>query len=552
MPTALTVSGYGSYSVPVQLSPFAETIFRQKYSMNGTETWAEASTRVAQNVMAALGYAPNDAAVRRIEEFIATRKFIPGGRYLYAAGRPLHQVCNCLLLRAEDTREGWGDLWRKAGMALLTGAGIGIEYSNIRPSGSKISRTGGQASGPCSLMHTVNEIGRQVMQGGSRRSAIWAGLVWSHDDVDKFLRVKDWAEDVRALRKQDPRFPAPMELTNVSIRLDDHFFDAYTDPDHPDNGRAHEVYDTAVRRMCKTGEPGFSVDLGKNAGEHLRNACTEVTSADTDDVCNLGSINLARIETVDELRNVIDAAVLFLIAGSEYTSLPYNEVGAVRDSNRRLGLGVMGVHEWLLARGKAYGPDAELASWLAEYSMSTNIAAGWADKHSLSRPVKTRAIAPTGTIGIIGETTTGIEPVYCVAYKRRYLVGSVWAEDRIVDPTAARLIREHAIDPSEIEDAYTLSLEPGRRIEMQAWTQQYVDHGISSTVNLPHPLDADDADAFGAVLMQYLPELRGITAYPSGARGLDPLERMEYAEAAALGAAERESEERCVGGACGV
>jgi len=281
--------------------------------------------------------------------------------------------------------------------------------------------------------------------------------------------------------------------------------------------------------------------------------CTEITTADSDDICNLGSINLARVRSLDEMRDVVDAATLFLLAGSEYTSLPYKEVGAVRDKNRRLGLGVMGVHEWLLARGRSYAPDPELGEWLAEYATSTDIAAGWADEHSLSRPVKTRAIAPTGTIGIIGETTTGIEPVYCTAYRRRYLVGTRWHERTIIDPTVARLVRDVGIDPEGIEDAHRLSFDPEFRIEMQAWVQTFVDHGISSTVNLPEPLGAEDADAFGASLLPILPRLRGITAYPSGARGLDPLEPTSYADALrAESVAFEESEERCVGGACGV
>ena len=857
-----------------RLSTFAWDIFRQKYAHSKSESWADAANRVATNVMAELSYGPQSPETERIERYIRERKFIPGGRYLYAAGRPLHQVCNCLLLRAEDSREGWGELWKRAGVALMTGAGVGVEYSRIREAGSAISRTGGQASGPCALMHTVNEIGRQVMQGGSRRSAIWAGLAWDHPDIELFLRIKDWSPELRALRDREPTFPAPMELTNVSIRLDSRFFEAVSDARHPDHGRATDLYRDAVRRMCRTGEPGFSVDMGADADEHMRNApvagsthiltdsgyvtarelaertatvwtgmqwvpnvqfnktgsnvplvrvtmsggrviecdpshpfmvekwcgagkqnrriisvervpasslchndiivsttpqpyvsdalnredytlgwiygdgsftksggadltlcspesqacasdivgynseacpdsrgftrfyfsvserwtgrskdtypvdggspsfiaglfdadgnweptqkrvrlasvhpsflhgarraleaigilahvsrcsresgfggraswqlvvssgsvrrfsdivptrrlqivigdytpyrtshvrvvgvddagygdvfcadvgvsehtfmaegvivsnCTEITTADSDDICNLGSINLARVRSLDEMRDVVDAATLFLLAGSEYTSLPYKEVGAVRDKNRRLGLGVMGVHEWLLARGRSYAPDPELGEWLAEYATSTDIAAGWADEHSLSRPVKTRAIAPTGTIGIIGETTTGIEPVYCTAYRRRYLVGTRWHERTIIDPTVARLVRDVGIDPEGIEDAHRLSFDPEFRIEMQAWVQTFVDHGISSTVNLPEPLGAEDADAFGASLLPILPRLRGITAYPSGARGLDPLEPTSYADALrAESVAFEESEERCVGGACGV
>ena len=108
----------------------------------------------------------------RIERLITERKLMPGGRNLYAAGRPLHMTQNCALYSAQDSREGWADLLRKSSMALMTGAGIGISYDQVRPSGSAIKKTGGLASGPISLMQIVNEAGRHIMQGGARRSAI--------------------------------------------------------------------------------------------------------------------------------------------------------------------------------------------------------------------------------------------------------------------------------------------------------------------------------------------------------------------------------------------
>lgn len=539
----------------MKMSKFAETIYKQKYSLDGREEWSDTARRVGTHVMAALGYTPTSTETERITKYIEERKFLPGGRYLYASGRPLHQVQNCLLLRAEDSREGWGDLWTKSGMALMTGAGIGIDYSDIRPEGSVINRTGGFASGPCSLMYSINEIGRQVMQGGSRRSAIWAGLSWKHPDIFKFIRFKDWSPELREMKAKDFNFPLAMELTNISVQLDDEFFAAYHDRSHHLHSHATEVYWSNLRRMLKTAEPGFSIDAGKNAGETLRNACTEVTSADDSDICNLGSINLARVESLHELEDVVDAATLFLIAGTVYSDVPYEKVAQIREKNRRLGLGVMGIHEWLLQRGKHYGPDDELAAWLTTYSaVSRNSANTWSFQHNLSRPVKVRAIAPTGTIGIIAETTTGIEPIFCTAFRRRYLRGSQWMYQYVIDPTARRIVDEYGIDPNEIEDAYKLAYTVERRVEFQAWVQQYVDHGISSTINLPNPItDQHDVDDFGDMLMKYLPHLRGVTVYPDGARGGQPLEAVGYNHALKQeGLVFEESEERCVGGACGV
>lgn len=521
------------------MSPFALDIMRHKYAHtkqdDTKETWSEIAQR-QKLVFKTVGAKRSlvDETIHRIVE----RKFLPGGRYLYATGRPFHQTQNCLLLRAMDSREGWAELMHNSSMALMTGAGIGVDYSDVRAKGKPIRKTGGTATGPLALMQMVNEAGRGIMQGGSRRSAIWAGLSWKHADIFQFIEIKNWQKEVRKLKEVDFNFPAAMDGTNVSVQLDDDFFDAYQDETNPLHSHAHAVYWSTLERMLKTGEPGFSVDTGKNVRETLRNACTEVTSADDSDICNLGSINMARIESLDDFKATLECATAFLLAGTVYSDVPYAKVDQIRTKNRRLGLGLMGIHEWLTVRGKKYGQDAELEAYYKEYATSTKIARTYADAWDLSAPVKTRAIAPTGTIGIIAETTTGIEPLFCTAYKRRYLKGSTWNYQYVVDPTAQRLIAG-GIDPDTIEDAYNLasnmdSIE--RRIAFQSWTQRYVDHGISSTLNLPawgtEYNNADTVREFGQRLMKYLPTLRGITCYPDGARGGQPLNAVSYKTAA--------------------
>jgi ribonucleoside-diphosphate reductase alpha chain len=406
-------------------------------------------------------------------------------------------------------------------------------------------------------MNMVNEIGRGVMQGGSRRSAIWAGLRWDHGDIWEFIACKDWSQTLRDLKENDLSFSLPMEFTNVSIILNDEFFDAYEDPEHEKHKLAHQVYSSGVKRMVKTAEPGFSIDTGVNEGETLRNACTEVTSDTDSDICNLGSINLARVDSLEEMKDLVQHATLFLLAGTVYSHVPYDKVAQVRHENRRLGLGVMGVHEWLLKRGYRYEANEELGTWLDEYAKSTEIAAEWADRHGLSHPVKTRAIAPTGTIGIIAETTTGIEPIYCVAFKRRYLAGERADERKfqyVVDPTARRLEEEYGVDPNTIEDAYRLAYDVERRVAFQAWVQGYVDHAISSTINMPYPItDEEEARDFSEMLYEYLPRLRGITVYPDGARGGQPLTPATYDEAIANEGVvfEEDPNAACASGQCG-
>ena len=544
------------------MSPFARSIYLAKYAARDAagelveHDWSETARRVVPTVLGALGYGPESEEVVALTKLVEDRKFIPGGRYLYATGKDFHMTQNCLCLRAEDSREGWADLFHKAAMSLQTGAGIGVDYSAIRPKGSRIKRTGGIASGPIELMKAVNEIGRSVMQGGNRRSAIWAGLKWSHPDVFDFIHLKDWPQYIREAKERDFNAPASMDMTNISVLLDDEFFEAYRDAAHEKHALARKVMADVVAQMFKTGEPGFGVNLGAQAQETLANACTEFRSADDSDVCNLGSINLARIESLEEMREVTRLGTLFLLAGTVYSDVPYAKVAETRAKNRRLGLGLMGLHEFLLMRGLRYEPSAELGTFLDEYARSGEYATASANKHGLSVPVATRAIAPTGTIAIVAETTTGIEPVFCVAYQRRYLdAGKTWKYQYVIDPTAKKLV-DKGIDPDSVEDAYTLSLDMERRVRFQAWLQTFVDMSISSTINMPSWGSAANDESmlveYERILVEYLPKLRGITVYPDGARGGQPLVPCTYAEAAGKeGVVFEETDERCLGGVCG-
>jgi len=499
----------------------------------------------------------------------------------------------------------------------------------------------------------------------SHNSAIWSGLSWRHADIHKFIRLKDWSVGVRKMKEDDFNFPATMDGTNISVILDDLFFKAYHDEKHELHGHARSVYWAVVEQMLKTGEPGFSVNTGKNSKETLRNAplsgntwvltsdgyvrirdivdeevyvwtgkqfaptrfkktgenvpvlrvsmsggrsivsdpshefflengekvraenlkegmflktsipalgrkvtilsvspagfedvfccdvgveehsfvadgvivsnCTEICSEDTDDICNLGSINMAQINSLEEMEEAVELGVAFLLAGTVYSDVPYTDIDKVREKNRRLGLGLMGIHEWLLLRGKKYGPDEELEEYMKIYAKSTEIAHKYAEEWELSKPIKTRAVAPNGTTGIVAETTTGMEPVFCVALKRRYRKGpDMIAYQYIIDPTAQRLI-DKGVNPDLIEDAYTLAENVERRVEFQVWLQKFVDHSISSTINLPEWgsefNNSGTVQNFGKMLIGHLPELRGITCYPDGARGGQPLTPVKYSTA---------------------
>lgn len=876
----------------IEMSHFAKSILEQKYAQaksdGSKESWEDVSRRVARNIIGKVF--PED--VERMEYFIASRKFMPGGRYLYASGRDFQQIANCFTLKAEDSREGWAKLLYDATHSLMSGGGIGVNYSDVRPRGATVGGLGGICTGPLALMEAVNETARQIQAGGSRRSAVYSSLHWWHPDVFDFIKLKDWPENIVEAKAKDFNARAPMDMTNISVALDDDFFDVMegkkqevsrkigNDEYVADQEWAQKVYSALVANMLKTGEPGIQIDVGENAGEILRNAClpaesrllsknkglitmgqvktgdviwskdgwvtvkkkwnkgvkqvyaaktssgtlfatgdheveqkgvkvelldaksidtlelpdidveiphdpkrvmdglvfgdgfrhkaskgqpflsigdkdhdyfssevssligdpmsdsdsnrdyrvevsedalfegsvttreipesitsgdlstkaswlrglftangsvtkntrvslkttnsdlahgvqamlwelgiqsyltfnkaqeitwsngtfiskdsvdlninnavslerfsryigfiqkyktealaevegskrsnsrkildmqsvgkhevfdievsgeshtfwtdglsvsncTELTTYDNLDICNLGSVNLANIESIEEMEEAVELGTKFLLAGTIVGAVPNEEVRNVRDRTRRLGLGLMGLYDWLVARGKPYAIDDELGEWLSVYrDTSRRVADESSEELGVSTPVKVRAIAPTGTIGILAETTSGIEPLFASAYKRRYLKGSDWHFQYVVDAGAQRLQDKYGVHPDKLETAYDLAYDPERRIAFQAWVQEYVDHGISSTLNLPSVDEhALDPDRFASMLYKYLPKLRGLTAYPDGARGGQPLTVVSYAEAAGFEGIEFEeygAENACVGGVCGV
>lgn len=540
---------------------FAENIFRQKYAQGPNDTWDALADRLVEDVCGSrfnttIPLMSNDDR-KELANHIKEMRFIPGGRYLYYAGRPYKAYNNCYLLRAEeDTREEWSNVTWRAMSCLMTGGGIGIDYSRLRPSGRPLQRTGGTASGPIPLMSAINEIGRNVMQGGSRRSAIYASLNWQHEDIPLFLTSKNWDEHTKQRKLDNFNAWAPLDMTNISVNYDDEAIR------HSLGLEKNSVFIENVRQAMETGEPGFSFNFGDKQNETLRNACTEVTSEDDSDVCNLGSINLGNIKTLEEFKSVVQLASKFLVCGTLRADLPYDKVYKVREKNRRLGLGLMGIHEWLLQRGKGYEVDDELRQWLEAYRQDSERAANeHCDRFYISRPVAYRAIAPTGTIGILASTTTGIEPLFAVAYKRRYLTnGTQWKYEYVVDATAERMINEYGIKPDTIDTAYKLSHDYERRIKFQADIQDYVDMSISSTINLPpwgsRGNSETDVTRFATILATYAPRLRGFTCYPDGSRGGQPITEVDYSEAVKHKGIVYTEHDVCVitghGGSCGV
>lgn len=517
---------------------FAENIYIQKYGHLGT--WDTLSKTIVRDVCSSI---LTKDECDELTQLIRTMKFIPGGRYLFYAGKPFKAWNNCYAFDTlEDTREEWGRICKVVSDALMTGGGLGVCYSRLRARGKPLKKTGGTASGPVPLMRSVNEIGRNVMQGGGRRSAIYASLHWWHDDIIEFLNVKNWhmlpigkarhgsrVYTLQDAKEDDFNFPAPLDMTNISVNYDNEFLA----PNTTMADTAKIVFNMNCLHALMTGDPGFSFNFGDKNNEYLRNACCEFTTETDSDICNLGSVNLGNIESLQEFRYVVELATKFLLCGSLLAHLPGEKFYEVREKNRRIGLGLMGIHEWLLRRNYRYEMTEELREWLEVYAENSYVANKFCDSKSISKPKACRAIAPTGTIGIMACTTTGIEPLFATAFKRRYLVGGTqWKYEYVVDATAHHMIEELGLKADTIETAATLVDDVERRIKFQADVQDYVDMAISSTINLPEwgsdKNNQDRVKDFATLVRKYMGRLRGLTLYPNGARGGQPLTPVEY------------------------
>lgn len=531
---------------------FSHDVYKQKYSLNSQECWSDTCKRVVSSVCGQLLAKEDQEAIFKL---LCERKFIPGGRYLALAGQPYHAINNCYLFKARDMREDWGDLLNRTSLSLMSGGGIGVDYSKLREEGALIKKTGGKSSGPIGLMSMVNEVARYVMRGGNGRGAVWAGLDWNHPDIFKFMDLKNHSEQMKLLKSHDFMFPLPMEQTNISVIYDTEFFVAVEDMNHPKHIDAMKIWMMNCLQAFSTAEPGMSFNFLKD-NESGRNACAEVTTEDDSDKCNLGTIWLNRIKSKKDFTTTIKYAVKFLMCGGIYSDVPTEKIREVGTKNNRIGLGLGGMHEWLMKNGQDYEVTPELHKYLSVYKQESDSAAYLTAKElGVNIPKGVRAIAPTGTLALLAETTSGIEPLLCSAYKRRYLKEKdTWAYQYVIDGAVKRLLAS-GVKLEQIKDAYDIPFK--QRVKFQADVQNYVDMAISSTCNLSRWGSEDNnknnVQEKADILLYYAKRLRGFTCYPDGCREGQPIEKVSLSEALENeGKVFEEKENPCSSGVCGV
>jgi ribonucleoside-diphosphate reductase alpha chain len=508
---------------------------------------------------------------RQFYEVLVTGKFLANSPTLMNAGKDNGlQLSACFVLPVEDTIEGIFDAVKYAAIIHKSGGGTGFSFSRLRPEGSTVGTSQGVASGPVSFMRIFDAATEQVKQGGTRRGANMGILRVDHPDVEKFITCK---------------LDGGVTNFNISVAATEVFMQAVKDDTEydliePHSGevvgrkRAREVWDQIVDAAWRSGDPGFVfIDRANNSKSNptpaielleATNPCGEQWLGPYD-ACNLGSINLAattkRIgETVfldwEELERVTRLTVRFLDDVIDVNPLPLPQIQEKVRANRRIGLGVMGWADLLFLLGVPYDSDEALK--LGEEIMAKIDEWGWAASRDLAKergpfpnfpesiyandaPVRNgtvTTVAPTGSISILADCSSGIEPIFALAFQHRVKQGKEYRILNFVNPIFkaemerrglwSESLEQHLIAtgsvkgapgvPEEIQRVYVTAQEikPEWHVRQQAAWQKYVDNSISKTVNLPN--EATRADIAAAYMSAYDTGCKGITVFRDGCK----------------------------------
>ena len=552
-----------------QPSDFALQIFRDRYALHPEETFEEACHRVSKYI----GEAEEGSNIKKYTdkffEMMIENRFSPGGRIWRGSGRPRGQLMNCFVLDDDiDSREGWGETLKNVTIISGTGGGIGINFSKIRPRGAKLHGTDVESTGSISLMKKINGICNELKEGGGRRGALLFCLNWDHPDIPEFLSVKlDHKE---------------LSNANISVTIDKQFLKLLDNDEDivfkwqgNEMGKmlAKELWAKLIYNAWKSGDPGLlNLQMMQDMNPLFYSSTGKIISTNpcgeqplpAFGSCDLGAIVLPShvIDgklNLDLLNQTITSAVRFLdnVIDKNYYPLPIIEETCGK--HRRIGLGIMGLHDVMLEvgikyssnealgftenlmkfiKGKAYDASIFLAVEKGQFKSldrEKHIQGGFVKK-CLTPGIRRKILeyglrncclltcAPTGTTSIVAGISSGIEPIFAPIYKRnfnRHINEDGDEKEKhheiVIHPLLKKFKRENkSID--HFESAH--DIPPDHHLKIQAICQKHIDSSISKTINLPSDYKADD---LGKIIRTHIEDLKGVTVYRDKSKKNSPL-----------------------------
>ena len=533
------------------------------------ETPAQMFRRVAKTIASvekAYGY--SDKEIRKFEEeyyrMMFNLEFLPNSPTLMNAGTEIGQLSACFVIPVEDSIKSIfeGVLY----MALIhkSGGGTGFSFSKLRPKGDIVKSTEGIASGPVSFMRVYDVATDVIKQGGKRRGANMGILRVDHPDIFEFITAK--ARE------------GFLTNFNLSVAATDEFMKAVENDEmfelvNPRTNKvvkkikAREIWHSIVFMAWKTGDPGviFIDEINRhNPTPHVgvieaTNPCGEQPLLPFES-CNLGSINLAKMVedgkiNWDKLGETVRKAVRFLDNVIDANKYPLPEIEKMTKANRKIGLGVMGFADMLIQLGIPYDSEEavqtaeKVMKFITEEARKTSVELGeekgsfpnfsgsvWEKKgYKAMRNATVTTVAPTGTISIIAGCSSGIEPLFAIAYIRNVMEGTqllevnqyfeqktkeigIYSKQLMEKVAKYGSIQKMKEIPEDLKRVFVTALDiaPEWHVKMQAAFQKYTDNAVSKTVNLPH--DATIKDVENVFWLAYKLKCKGITVYRYGSK----------------------------------